>query len=134
MFVAKNKFVAAKWISNPPNNIILAQTSAIVSNLWLRISFHFFYFLGRIMISWKRFLFLFCWNEFSLGGTNLISWDRMLFRGEDFFFVEKNFISLERIFVCWNECYFVTPNVISWGGVFLFVGTNSNSCPLKQMF
>lgn len=47
----------------------------------------------------------------------------MLFRGEDFFFVEKNFISLERIFVCWNECYFVTPNVISWGGVF-FVRRN----------
>lgn len=134
MFVAKNKFVAAKWISNPPNNIIFAQTSAIVSNLWLRISFHFFYFLGRIMISWKRFLFLFCWNEFSLGGTNLISWDRMLFRGEDFFFRRKefyfvgtNFCLLERMLFRDTECYFV-------GRVFLFVGTNSNSCPLKQMF
>lgn len=100
------------------------------------ISF-FFYFLGRIMISWKWFLFLFCWNEFSLRGTDLISWDRILFRGEDFFSVGKNFISLERIFVCWNECYFVRPNVASWGGFFFrrkefhFVGTNF--CLLERM-
>lgn len=63
-----------------------------ISNL--RISFRrsdFFYFLGRILISWKRFFFvlleriLFRWNEFLFGGTNVISWDQMFFRGEDFF-------------------------------------------------
>lgn len=85
--------------------------------------------------------FLKTMSFFYFVGTNFRSVERILFRetecyfvGRIFFSVEKNFISLERIFVCWNECYFVTPNVISWGGFFLFVGTNSNSCPLKQMF
>lgn len=135
MFVAKNKFVAANWSSNPRNNIKFAKTSVIVSK-WLRISFHFFFLFLRKNCDFLKTTSFFIllerifarWNESYFVRPNVISW------GGFFFFVEKNFISLERIFVCWNECYFVTPNVISWGGFFLFVGTNSNSCPLKQMF
>lgn len=68
------------------------------------------------------------WNESYFVRPNVISWGGFFFRRKEFYFVGTNFCLLERMLFRDTECYFV-------GRVFfLFVGTNSNSCPLKQMF
>jgi hypothetical protein len=62
-------------------------------------------------------------------GTNLNSWERNLFRGNEFKFVGTKFISWERIQIGGNEFLFR-------GNEFYFVGTNFNSwdCVFKTIF